>query len=80
MGALGIFCDRYTSEGRRAHLLHLPQPRLGSFRADHLGVESVRSTLALTFIVTYLENRCKLTLDECIALFPTVEVFQAAWF
>ena len=32
------------------------------------------------FIVTYLENRCKLTLDECIALFPTVEVFQAAWF
>jgi hypothetical protein len=32
------------------------------------------------FIVTYLENRCKLTLDECIALFPTVEIFQAAWF
>ena len=29
------------------------------------------------FIVTYLENRCKLTLNECIALFPTVEIFQA---
>ena len=32
------------------------------------------------FIVTYLENRFKLTLDECIALFPTVEIFQAVWF
>jgi hypothetical protein len=30
------------------------------------------------FIVTYLENRCKLTLDECIALVPTAEIFQAA--
>jgi hypothetical protein len=30
------------------------------------------------FIVTYLDYRCKLTLDECIALFPTVEIFQAA--
>ncbi len=25
-------------------------------------------------------DRCKLTLDECIALFPTAEIFQAAWF
>jgi hypothetical protein len=32
------------------------------------------------FIVNYLENRCKLTLNECIALFPTVEIFQAVWF
>lgn len=32
------------------------------------------------FIVTYLENRCKLTLDGCVALFPAVEIFQAVWF
>ena len=31
------------------------------------------------FIVIYLENRCKLTVDECIALFPTAKIFQAAW-
>lgn len=29
------------------------------------------------FILTNLENRCKLTLNECIALFSTVEIFQA---
>ena len=42
--------------------------------------EWIGSINTSAFIVTYLENRCKLTLDECIALFPTVEIFQAAWF
>ena len=42
--------------------------------------ELIGSLNTSALIVTYLENRCKLTLDECIALFPTVEIFQVAWF
>jgi hypothetical protein len=29
------------------------------------------------FVVTQPENRCKLALNEFIALFPTVEIFRA---
>ncbi len=58
---------------------HAKRPPHGRLRSSRL-LSSDWSVTTGAFIVTYLENRCKLTLDECIALFPTVEIFQAAWF
>jgi hypothetical protein len=59
--------------------LSIPIPTHLPLYATHL-LETNPEDREGRFIVKYLENRCKLTLDECIALFPTVEIFQAAWF